>query len=341
MGPGPGQLPPPIVMLQMITGRWVAQTIGVAAELGLADDVTAGPKTADEIAAAKGLHGPSVYRLLRALASVGIFAEQEGGRFGHTPLSDALRSDVPYSMRGMARMVNMKAGIDAWCALEHSIRTGESAFEHVHGMGGFEYFDKHPRDLEIFANAMSSVTAHVGAAVAASYDFSGIETLADIGGSHGMILAIVLARHPELRGILYDRPGVVAGAKPLLEQHGIATRVECIGGDFFESVPSGADAYLMKSILHDWGDADCVRILKSIHAAAAPGSKLLVVEAILEPGNTPQFAKILDIEMLVVTSGGRERTLPEWQYLFEAGGFRFSRVVQTQAPMVVIEGVRA
>lgn len=337
---GPGELPPPVALLQMVTGRWVSQTIGVAAELGLADEVTSGPKTADELAAAKGLHGPSVYRLMRALASLGIFAEQAGGRFGHTPLSDALRSDVPYSMRGMARMVNLEAGIDAWCALEHAIRTGGSAFEHVHGRPVFSYFEQHPREVEIFANAMSSVTAHVGAAVAECYDFTGIKTIADIGGSHGMILAILLARHPELRGVLFDRPEVVAGAKPLLEQHGVATRVEVIAGDFFEGVPAGADAYLVKSILHDWSDADSLRILKSIHGAAAPGAKLLVIEGIVEEGNTPQLAKLLDIEMLVMTSGGRERTLGEWQELFAAGGFRFARVVPTPSPMVVIEGVR-
>lgn len=337
---GPDKLPPPVALLQMITGRWVAQTIGVVAELGFADDIQAGPKTAAEIASAKKLHAPSVHRLLRACASLGIFAE-EGGRFTQTPLSDSLRSDVPYSMRGMARMVNLKSGIEAWNALEHSARTGESAFEHVHQMEGWAYMDQHPRDREIFANAMSSFTAQIGAAVAQAYDFSSVKMLADIGGSHGMVLALVLAKYPELRGMLFDRPGVVAGAKPLLEAHGVATRVECVGGDFFEKIPGGADAYLMKHILHDWNDADSVRILKAIHTAAAPGSKLLLVEAILEEGNTPQFAKILDIEMLVMTPGGHERTLPEWKGLLEASGYRFTRVVPTPSPIAVIEAIRA
>lgn len=336
---GPDKLPPPVQLLQMITARWVAQTIGVVAELGFADDIHTGPKTAAEIASAKNLHAPTVHRMLRACASVGIFAE-EGGRFVQTPLSDALRSDVPYSMRGMARMVNLKCGVEAWNALEHSVRTGESAFEHVHGMQGFPYMDQHPRDREIFANAMSSFTAQIGAAVAQTYDFSSIKVLADIGGSHGMVLALVLAKHPELRGILFDRPGVVDGAKPLLEGHGVATRVECIAGDFFERVPSGADAYLMKHILHDWNDADSVRILQAIHRAAAPGAKLLLVEAILEEGNTPQFAKILDIEMLVMTPGGHERTLAEWKSLLETSGYRFTRVVPTPSPIAVIEAVR-
>jgi hypothetical protein len=244
-------------------------------------------------------------------------------------------------MRGMARMVNLKCGIDAWNALEHSVRTGESGFEHVHGMQGFTYFDQHPQEREIFATAMSSFTAQVGAAVAQAYDFSSMKMIADIGGSHGMVLALVLAKYPALRGLLFDRPGVVAGAKPLLEAHGVANRIECIGGDFFENVPAGADAYLMKHILHDWNDADSIRILKSIHAAAAPGSKLLLVEAILEDGNTPQFAKLLDIEMLVVTSGGRERTLAQWQGLLESSGYRFTRVVPTPSPVAVIEAVRA
>jgi hypothetical protein len=333
------KLPPPIALLQLITGRWVSQTIGVAAELGFADEIESGPKTAAEIASAKDLHAPSVYRVLRALASIGIFAEQDG-RFMQTPLSDALRSDVPYSMRGLARMVNMNSAIDAWNAVEHCVRTGGSGFEHAHGMQAFAYFDQHPADREMFANGMSSLTAQVGTAVAQAYDFSSMKMLADIGGSHGMVLALVLAKYPELRGTLFDRPGVVADAKPVLDMHGVAGRVACIGGDFFESVPTGADAYLMKHILHDWNDLDAGRILATIHRAAAPGSKLLIVEAIVEEGNTPQFAKFLDIEVMAMTPGGHERTLEQWQTLLQASGYAFSRVVPTPTPVVVIEAIR-
>jgi hypothetical protein len=334
------EIPPPAAVLQLVTGRWVAHVVGVAAELGLADDIQAGAKTAQELAAAKGLHAPTLYRLLRALANFGIFAEQADGRFAQTPLSDALRSDVPYSTRGMARMVNRPWSILAWMDLENSLRTGDSAFEHVHGKGAFDYMLENPGEMAIFANAMSSVTAQVGMALADAYDFSAFKTLADVGGSHGMVLAIVLAKYPSLRGVLFDLPPVVEGAKALLESRGVLDRVERVGGDFFKDAPKDVDAYLLKHILHDWGDEDCIRILKTIHTAAKPGAKLLIVDAILEPGNEPQFAKLLDIEMLVITSGGRERTLSEWQKLFDLAGFRFSRVVPTASMTSVIEGVR-
>ncbi len=333
-------LPPPAIVLQMVTGRWVSHMVGVAAELGLADVIQKSPRTAEEIAALKNLHAPSLYRLLRGLASIGIFAEQEGGKFSQTPLSDTLRSDVPYSVRGMARMVNLESTVRAWTALEHSVRTGESAFEHIHGMQGFAYFDKHPRDRDIFASAMSSFTAQIAGAVAEAYDFSQAKVLADIGGSHGMVLAGVLAKNPQLKGILFDLPGVVAGAKPLLEKHQISQRVECVGGNFFEKVPSGADIYVMKHILHDWGDSDCVRILQTIHQAANAQSKLILVESVLEEANRAQFAKILDIEMLAITHGGKERTLTEWKKLFKEAGWQFSRVIETAAPVSIIEAVR-
>jgi hypothetical protein len=334
------QFPAPVAVLQLVTGRWVANIVGVAAELGLADLIQTGPKTAEEIAAAKGLHAPSLHRFLRALASVGVFAEQPEGRFAQTPMSDALRSDVPHSMRGVARFAIRPWSIQAWMELEHTLQTGASAFEHAHGMKIFDYLTQHPSEMKIFADAMSSFTSHIGVAVAQAYDFSSIGVLADIGGSHGMILAIVLAKHPALRGILFDLPAVVEGASTVLRTRGVEHRVEIRAGNFFETVPQGADAYLLKHILHDWGDGDSVRILKCVHAAAKPGAKLLVVESIVESLNEPQFAKIADIEMLVQTHGGRERTRSEWQNLLSAGGFRFLRAVPTSSSVHVIEALR-
>ena len=334
------QFPAPVAVLQLVTGRWVSNIVGLAAELGLADLIQTGPKTAEEVAAANGLHAPSLHRFLRALASVGVFAEQADGRFGQTPMSDALRSDVPHSMRGFARFATRPWTTRAWMELEHSLRTGASAFEHVHGMQFFDYLTQHPSEMEIFADAMSSVTSKVGVAVAQAYDFSSIDVLADIGGSHGMILAIVLARHPALRGILFDLPTVVGGASTVLRTHGVEDRVEITAGNFFETVPQGADAYLLKHILHDWGDGDSERILRRVHAASNPGAKLLVVESIVESPNEPQFAKITDIEMLVQTHSGRERTRSEWQKLLSAGGFRFLRAVPTSSSVHVIEALR-
>jgi hypothetical protein len=311
-------VPAPIRVLQLATGRWVAHLVGVAAELGLADLVQSGPKTAEQLAEAAGLHAPSLYRLLRALASVGVFSRQEDGRFAQTPMSDALRSDVSYSMRGLARMVNRPWTIGAWTNLEHSVRTGVSAFEETYGTSIFDYLTQHPVEMQILAQAMSSFSAQIGAAVADAYDFSEIRRLADIGGSHGMVLALILASNPAMRGILFDLPGVIEGSSDFLKSRGIHHRIDLKSGNFFESVPGGADAYLLKHVLHDWSDENCVRILKNIHAVAKPDTKLLLVEFILNESNKPQFAKITDLEMLVISSYGRERTRVEWENLLRA-----------------------
>jgi O-methyltransferase len=333
------QVSPLAAAHDLVTGRFAADIVGVAAELGLADQIQSGPKTAEEIAAAMGLYAPSLYRLLRALANFGVFIEQEDGRFGQTPISDTLRSDVPYSMRGMARMNFRPWTMRAWTELEHTVRTGTPAFEHAHGMQMFEYLTQHPEEMQIFVDAMRSFTVETGAAVSEAYDFSSIGTLADIGGSQGLVLSIILTKYPSLRGILFDLPIVIEGAPKFLKSRGVEHRVELRAGSFFESVPSGADAYLLKHILHDWSDADCVRILKTIQGAAKPGAKLLVVEAIVEDSSEPQFAKTLDIWMLAHLRG-KERTRAEWQNLLSAGGFRLSRTIRTTSFASVIEAIR-
>jgi len=333
-------IPAPIRVLQLATGRWVAHIVGVAAELGLADMVQTGPKTAEQLADAAGLHAPSLYRLLRALASVGVFTEQEDGRFAQTAMSDALRNDVSYSMRGLARMANRPWTIVAWMNLEHSVRTGISAFEEAYGTGVFDYLTQHAVEMQIFAQAMSSFSAQIGAAVADAYDFSEIQTLADIGGSHGMVLALILASNPAMRGILFDLPGVIEGSSDFLKSRGMHQRIDLKGGNFFESVPEGADAYLLKHVLHDWSDENCLRILKNIYAAAKPATKLLLVEFILHESDEPQFAKVSDLEMLVNSPHGRERTRVEWQNLLRAGGFQLTRIIPTNSSVYVIEAVR-
>jgi hypothetical protein len=333
-------IPAPIRVLQLATGRWVAHMVGVAAELGLADLVQTGPKTAEQLADAAGLHAPSLYRLLRSLAGVGVFAKQEDGRFAQTPMSDALRSDVSYSMRGLARMVNRPWTIGAWTNLEHSVRTGISAFEEANGIGLFDYFAQHAVEMQIFAQAMSGFSAQIGTAVADAYDFFGIKTLADIGGSHGMVLALILARNPEMRGILFDLPEVIEGSSDFFKNRGMHQRVELKSGNFFESVPEGADAYLLKHVLHDWSDQNCLRILKNIHAVTSSATKLLVVEFILNESNEPQFAKVADLEMLVNSPDGKERTRVQWQNLLRAGGFRLTRAIPTNSGVYLIEAVR-
>jgi O-methyltransferase domain/Dimerisation domain len=332
------QVAPPIAVLQLVTGRWVSQIIGVAAELGLADEIQTGPKTAQEVAAAKGLHPEPLYRLLRALASFGIFAEQEDGRFKQTPMSDTLRSDVPYSMRGVARLTNRPSVIRAWMELENTVRTNASAYGLAHGMQIFDYVKQLPEEMEVFADAMDGYAALVSAALVEAYDFSGIRTLVEIGGS--LVLAFVLTKHPAMRGILFDLPAVTESASSFLRSYGVEERVELRGGNLFEGVPEGADAYLLQNILHWRNDEDCVRILKTVHAAARPGAKVLAVEAIVEAANEPQFAKPLDIAMLVATHGGKERTHAEWEKLLRVAGFQVSRTIPTASFASVIEAIR-
>jgi len=333
--------PPPAVLMQMVMGRWVSQAIGAAAQVGLADQLPPGEtRSADALAAATSAHGPSVYRLLRALASVGIFAEGPAGSFTHTPLSALLRDDTPGSLKPMALFMSTPEHVGAWIELQHSVRTGGCAFVKAHGQAPWDYLREHPALGEIFNNAMTSFSAMAAGAVVQAYDFSGIGTLADIGGGHGFLLGSILAARPEMRGILFDLPQVVEGAGPTLARFGVSERVTRQGGDFFASVPK-ADAYIIKHILHDWSDADSVRILSSVRAAAPAGARVLIVELVVEPRPGPDLAKLLDLEMLAVTTGGRERTEPEWNAVLTQAGLRLSRIVPTMSPHKVLEAVPA
>jgi hypothetical protein len=276
---------------------------------------------------------------VRGLASYDIFAEQEDGTFAQTPRSGALRKDVPHSAWGMAQLTTRPWAVRTWMELGHSIRTGTPAFDHVHGMQLFDYFDEHPNELELFAEAMRSFSVATGAALAKTYDFSGIRTLADIGGSQGFILSLVLPKYPDMRGILFDLPAVVKGASSFIKMYGLEGRIDVRSGNFFESIPSGADAYLLKHILHDWGDEDCLRILNNVYAVAEPGTKLLVVDTVIGASNEHEFGKILDIQMLVHLPG-KERTQAEWKELLHAAGFQLTRVVSTPSFAHVVEAVR-
>ena len=322
-----------------MSARWLADMIGVAAELELADFINAGAKTADEIAKAKGLHPTSLYRLLRGLASYGIFVEQEDGTFCPTPKSDALRKDVPHSAWNVVHLMARPWSVRAWMELGHSIRAGTPAFEHVHGIELFEYLDKRPNELELFAEGMRSFSVSTGTAVAETYDFSGIRTLADIGGSQGFVLSLVLQKYADMRGILFDLPAVVKGAPSFIKSYGLESRIDVRGGNFFESIPRGADAYLLKHTLHNWSDEDCLRILTNIYAVAEPGTKLLVIDTVIGARNEHDFAKILDIQMLVHFRG-KERTQAEWKELLHAAGFELTRVVPTSPFVHVMEAAR-
>lgn len=332
-------LPPEATLMPLLCGGLVQQCIRVAARLHLADLVAAQPRTAQELARETGTHAPSLYRMLRLLASIGIFSEQSDGRFILTPMASLLQSDVPNSLRDFAIMQGEPWNWQGVGALEYAIETGNTAQGKVHGAELFEYLANHPEDEALFIRAMTSYSLAAIPTIAASYDFSSIGTLADIGGGHGILLAGILRAYPHLKGILFDLPSVVGGAGPLLQQQGVADRVTCRAGNFFEAVPSGADACILKNILHDWNDPQCVTLLRHIHAALPSSGRLLVVELVVPEGDAPGPAKFVDMQMLV-TVGGRERTCEEFADLFAAGGFQLTQVVPTRSPMVILEAER-
>lgn len=325
---------------RMIHGYQMSQALYVAASLGLADLLADGPRSVEELAEYAEAHAPTLHRLLRLLASLGVFAEDDAGRFGLTPLAECLRSDVPGSQRAWAIMACGPSFWSSWAELLHSVRTGETAFPKVHGMSNWEYRAQHPEEAAVFDAAMTANTALQSAAVAGGYDFSKFGVLADVGGGQGLLLATILARNPSMRGILFDQPQVVTGAPELLARAGVADRCDVVGGDFFESVPGGADAYLLKSVIHDWDDKQAVEILRACRSAMTAGAKLLLVEYIIRPGNTPDPAKFIDLLMLVM-NGGRERTADDFSRLLAAAGFRLSNVAPTGGALSVIEGTPA
>ena len=336
-----GELSPRDALLRMTNGYQASQAIHVAATLGIAELLEEGSKSVDELAEATGTYAPTLYRLLRALASVGVFTEQSDGRFGLTPSAEYLRTDAPGSLRAWARLIGQPSFWASWGHLLHSVRTGEPAFPYLHGTNVWEHRAAHPEEGEIFDAAMTGLSAPVAEAVAQSYDFSRVGVLADVGGGEGGLLATILAANPALRGVLFDLPHVVAAAGALLKRAGLADRCEVVGGSFFETVPKGADAYLLKSIIHDWDDAAAIEILHMCRAAIADTGRLLVVEPVIQPGNEPDRAKFSDLNMLVML-GGRERTAEDFERLYAEAGFRLTSIVPTGSPPFnIIEGVPA
>ena len=323
-------------MLGHITGYWVSQMVFVVARLGIADVLAKGPKTPEAIAERVGAHAPFVHRVLRALAGIGVFAETPNGRFRLTPTAAALRSGVPGSLRDFALMMVDDYNWAGWGALLHGVQTGGVAFDHVHGQRFFDYLVAHPDKEQRFAASMASISGAENDAVARAYGYGRFGRLVDVGGAHGHLLATILRRHRRLRGVLYDQPQVVAGAAASGFLAGLDDRVEVAGGDFFASVPAGADAYIMKYIIHDWDDDRCARLLSLCRDAMAPGGRVLVVENVVEPGNRPGWSKMLDINMLALLTG-KERTKAEFRDLFARAGLRLRRVVPTASPISVLE----
>ena len=335
----PAGVPPQIAMLQMISGFWVSRAIYIVAKLGLADQMQDGAKSAEELAAATGTHTPSLFRVLRALGSVGVLTQDEGSRFGLTPLSETLCTNVSGSLRAFATTELGDDHYEGWGNLLHSVKTGEIAFDNHFGMPVWEYYAQHSDNAKTFNDAMTGISLGTIEAVLASYDFSGIKKLADIGGGHGALLTSILKANPGMQGILFDAPVVVPGASVRIEAEGLSDRCEVVAGDFFASVPSGADAHIMKWIIHDWDEERSLTILKNCHQAMPANGKLILIEAVVPSSNEPHFSKFIDLNMLVMT-GGRERTEDEYRTLLAAAGFNLTRIVPTPSPMSVVEAER-
>jgi O-methyltransferase domain len=322
----------------MILGKWVSNAISAVAHFAIADHVESGPKNPRELAALTGTEERPLYRLLRATASVGVFTELEDGRFAQTPLSETLRSNAKPCVRHLAMLLTDDWHIRAWEQLPWCVETGKPASYKLNGMPMFDWMAQHPEKTGNFNNAMTDLSSGDAAAVLQSYDFSRFEHIVDVAGGHGALLAAILKQAPTLRGTLFDMPHVIEGAKKAGILENFANRCTLEAGSFLESVPAGADAYIMKFIIHDWYDPECIKILSNCRKGIRPGGRLLVVDQVVPARNEPGVAKLMDLEMLVLP-GGMERTEKEFRELLAASGFRLERIIPTPALQSIIEGV--
>jgi hypothetical protein len=332
--------PPHAQLVQMAMAHWVSHIVYVAAKLSLADHLAKGPKGADKLAGETGTHAPSLYRLMRTLANLGILTEDATHQFSLTPLGEPLQTGAP----GSARATILTIASDWWVAgfgqLLYSVETGKSGFEKSMGMPMFDWLGKHPEEASMFSETMIGVHGAEPPAVADAYDFSGLTTIVDVGGATGNLLTTILNNYPGSRGILFDLPHVVRDAPQLIQARGLADRVTIEAGNFFERVPSGSNAYLLSHIIHDWTEDQCLSILGNCRREMNPGSRLLIIEMVLPTGDTPHPGKMLDM-MMLVGPGGQERTEQEYSTLLAKAGLRLTRVVPTESPVSVVEACLA
>ncbi|TWT39244.1 methyltransferase [Blastopirellula retiformator] len=322
-------------LMEMIGGFQISQVVLTVGELGLADLLKDGPCSVEDLAQDCGANPERLYRLLRAAASVGVFAETDPHVFKMTPLAEPLASDHPYSLRSFSQMMRDEH-FAVWGRLASAVRSDENAFQEMYGQEFFTYLGDHPKSAAIFDAAMTSYHGRETEAILDAYDFSQFDMIADIGGGNGSKLAAVLTKHPQLRGLLFDLPHVVERAAEKLESSRVSDRATLIGGDFFAEVPRSADGYMMRHIIHDWDDEKSTLILKNCRAAMEPGQKLLLIEYIIPPGNEPSFGKFIDLTMMLIP-GGKERTEAEYRDLLAGCGFQLERVINTTQPISIIE----
>jgi hypothetical protein len=327
-------------MRQLIMGFRASQLIYVAAKLGVVDELANGPCDAAVLAAAVGAAPQPLYRLLRALASIGVLEESPERIFTLAPLGHPLRRDVPGSLKSTALLYGDAVFWNAYGQMCHSIRTGEVAFEHAHGQPMYAYLASHPTAASLFHEAMSGFSEQEIAAILEAYDFADFTTVVDVGGGQGALIAALLKTYSHLRGVILDREDVAAGARRLLEQAGLTERASFVAGDFFQTVPSGGSAYLLKSVIHNWDDTSAQKILRNCRQAMPESARVIIMERVIPAADTPSEAKLFDINMLV-TVGGQERTEEEHRNLLQASGFELARTIPTASPLSLIEGVSA
>lgn len=329
-------------ILQLATGYIASTAIYIVAKLKIADLLASGPRAVSDLARVTGAHEDRLYRLLRTLASLGVFNEVTPRHFSLTPAGAALDTSRKDSVHPMALWLSDPFHLRIFSELMHTVKTGEITFDHVYGKPIFEYLPEDPQEAEIFDNAMTWLSDWIVPAVLEAYDFSGIGTLMDVAGGRGALLRAILGRYPQMRGIVIDLAHVIKAAKQLPENKAVEDRCQFLVADFFAEVPTDADAIIMKSIIHDWDDESAVRILKNCRTALAgkPNAKILLVDAVIAPGNQPHLAKFIDIEMMVLP-GGRERTEEEFRRIFTAAGLRLNRIIKTKSPLCVIEAMPA
>jgi O-methyltransferase domain/Dimerisation domain len=327
---------PADVLLDIVRGYRHGQALAVAATLGIADLLADGSRSVDELAEATGTHAPSLLRLLRALATIGVFAEGDGQCFRLTPLAEPLRSDAPRSVRSSLRFLGDPVLFVPWGQLLHSVKTGGPAFDHVFRANLYAYLAQHPAAAEVFNAGMAGQPRHV--AVLEAYDFGEARVVVDVGGGNGRLIAAILRAHPAQRGILYDLPEVVAEARQRLEHDGLTDRCQVVGGSFLERVPEGGNLYLLSDVLHNWDDDRAVTILTNCRKAMAEEVRLLIVQQVLPEGNDDVFGRFADLNMLVLL-GGRERTADDFRQLLAMAGFTLTRVVGTRVPYSIVEAM--
>lgn len=337
--PKPSTTQSPLSPIQWVYAYWVSRCIYVVAKLGIADLLKDGSQHCDALAAATNTHSNSLYRVLRALAGMGIFAETQPRCFELTPLADCLQSNVPGSIRNMAILRGEEHYYKAWGNLMYSLQTGENAFEHLYGMDLFEYNERNSVGGEIFHQALAS-SKEAYASFLEAYDFASISKLVDIGGGTGSFLTAILQANPTMTGVLFELPEVIDQGKNLAETASVNERCQLIGGSFFEPIPEGGDAYLLKHVLHNWDDERAIAILKRCYQAMGEHGRVLVIDFVLPPKNEFSGTKFMDVNMLVMCPGGRERTEAEFRALFESAGFKLTNIIPTNSEVSIIEGVK-